>query len=86
MKIRVSNDKNTVEEVRKLLKENGNYCPCRLEKSEDTQCPCKEFREQEEPGECHCGLYIKEAEHDVWDVPSSSNVPTETHIVNTKEN
>ena len=42
--------------------DNGDvvYCPCRLTKSEDTKCPCKEFREQTEPGECHCGLFVKE--------------------------
>lgn len=59
MKIRLNNDKELVEEVRKQLKENDGYCPCRLEKTKDTKCMCKEFREQEH-GECHCGLYVKE--------------------------
>lgn len=47
------------EKVEKLLKENGDYCPCRLQKTPDTKCMCKEFREQDE-GICHCGLYKKE--------------------------
>lgn len=59
MKIRVSDDTKLVAEIRQKLKENNNYCPCRIEKTDDTKCMCKEFREQES-GECHCGLYVKE--------------------------
>lgn len=58
MRIKVSEDKELVESIRAKLKENGGFCPCRLEHNEDTKCPCKEFREQES-GECHCGLYKK---------------------------
>jgi ferredoxin-thioredoxin reductase catalytic subunit len=61
MKIRVSDDAELVAEIRQKLKENNNYCPCRIEKTDDTKCMCKEFREQES-GECHCGLYVKEVE------------------------
>lgn len=35
------------------------HCPCRINKTNETICMCKEFREQES-GECHCGLYVKE--------------------------
>lgn len=59
MKIRLSDDKELVAEIKAKLKTNGGYCPCRLEQNEDTKCPCREFREQE-LGECHCGLYVKE--------------------------
>lgn len=38
---------------------NDGYCPCKIEKSEDTKCPCKEFREQEPYTICGCGLYKK---------------------------
>lgn len=58
MKIRVSDNKELVEEVRAQLKENGGYCPCKIEKTPDTKCMCKEFMDMEE-GECHCGLYVK---------------------------
>lgn len=58
MRITVNSDKKLVAEIRQQLKENDFYCPCRLEKTPDTKCMCKEFREQEE-GECHCGLYVK---------------------------
>lgn len=56
--IRVNEDKKLVKEIRQKLKDNDNYCPCRLIKSEENKCICKEFKEQEE-GYCHCGLYYK---------------------------
>ena len=59
--IRLNDNELLVAEIRKKLKENNGFCPCRLVKDEDTKCMCKEFREQEY-GECHCGLYVKEAE------------------------
>lgn len=58
MKIHVSDDKELVEVIRKKLKDNNGYCPCRVQRTPETKCMCKEFLEQEE-GECHCGLYIK---------------------------
>ena len=58
MEIKVNDDAKHVSEIRKKLKENDGYCPCRLEKNEDTKCICKEFLEQPN-GECHCGLYVK---------------------------
>ena len=60
MKIKVSKDKELVEELRKKIKENDGYCLCSIVKNADTKCICKEFLEQES-GECHCGLYYKEA-------------------------
>lgn len=60
MQVKVSNNKELVKEIREKLKENGGYCPCRLEHTQDTKCMCKEFRDQierRENGECHCGLY-----------------------------
>ena len=59
MKIRFNEDKEIVKQIQEGLKARGGYCPCRVFKNEDTKCMCKEFRDQQEPGECHCGLYIK---------------------------
>ena len=63
-KIILNPDPEVVQTVRQGLKEKGGYCPCRLERSEDTKCMCKEFREQiDDPdfeGFCHCYLYYKE--------------------------
>jgi len=47
------------ESVKQSVKGNGGYCPCLIQKNEDTKCMCKSFREQNHVGECHCGLYVK---------------------------
>lgn len=59
LKIILSPDKKLVAEIEAELNENGGYCPCVLEKSPDTKCICKAFREQDHPGECHCGRFVK---------------------------
>lgn len=63
MTIRQTPNMEYAKEVRQKLKENNGYCPCRIDKTPDTKCMCKDFREQIEKGisgECHCGLYIVE--------------------------
>ena len=50
MKIKLNPDKEMVKTVREGLKRTGGYCPCMLERSTDTKCMCKAFREQKEPG------------------------------------
>ena len=59
MKITYNQDKQIVDKILDALDKNNGYCPCKLEKNNDTKCMCKEFKEQKE-GYCHCGLYIKE--------------------------
>ena len=56
MKILRVNHNNAAEAVAV----NAGYCPCKLDKNDDTKCMCKQFRDQvarKEPGECECGLY-----------------------------
>lgn len=63
MQVTTNPDKELVKEIRNKLKDNGGYCPCRISKTQDTKCVCKEFREMIDNGEtgmCHCGLYIIE--------------------------
>ncbi len=64
MSIRLNEDAAFVEKMREALKKKSGYCPCRLEKTEDNLCICREFREQmKDPdfhGYCHCRLYYKE--------------------------
>lgn len=60
MKLKLNPDKQIVAQIRASLKETGGYCPCRIDRTPDTKCPCREFREQSEAGLCHCGLYVKE--------------------------
>lgn len=63
MPIKLNENAQIVKMLKDKMKENGGYCPCRLTKSEDTKCICKEFREQiDDPsfeGYCHCMLYYK---------------------------
>ena len=58
MKIEVTKDKELELEIREKLRENGGYCPCRIDKNEDTRCCCLDFRNQAE-GICHCGIFSK---------------------------
>ena len=58
MKIKLNDDTELVKEIIQQLKDNQGYCPCRLSKTPETKCMCKEFREQD-IGICHCGLYEK---------------------------
>ena len=44
---------------RKHVIANDGYCPCMVQKTPDTKCMCKEFRDQKTPGPCHCGRYEK---------------------------
>lgn len=62
MKIKINPDKDHVEAMRIALKNNDGYCPCSTEKSKDTKCMCKNFREMKS-GWCHCYLYLKEEEN-----------------------
>lgn len=63
MAVRLNDNKEVVKTIKDGLKKNGGYCPCRVEKNEDTKCMCKEFRDQiKDPnfeGYCHCMLYYK---------------------------
>lgn len=59
MRIKMTDNIKIQKIITDKLIENGGYCPCRLDQTPDTKCMCKEFREQTEPGACHCGLYIK---------------------------
>ncbi len=63
MKITLNPDKEVVRTVREGLIKKGGYCPCRLQKTEEYKCMCKEFRDQiADPnfeGFCHCRLFYK---------------------------
>lgn len=61
--IKIEKMPNT-QEIAEAVKNNQGYCPCALEKNPDTKCMCKEFREMENSGVCHCGLYKKTVTED----------------------
>ncbi len=51
-------NKQEQDKIRESIKENGGYCPCQIDKNENTKCICNNFLNGKEK-ECHCGLYIK---------------------------
>ena len=63
MKIIFNENEKILENIKNALKRTEGYCPCRQEKTPDTMCMCKEFRDQiADPnfyGYCHCKLYHK---------------------------
>ena len=63
MAIRLNEDQALVAQIKEGLRMKGGYCPCRLQKTEDNKCMCKEFRDQiadpDFEGYCHCLLYYK---------------------------
>ncbi len=62
-KVTFNPDEEIVKMVKEGLERTGGYCPCRLERTPENKCICKEFREQmkdpEFEGFCHCMLYYK---------------------------
>ena len=64
MKIRFNEDEQAVARIREALLRREGYCPCRIAKTEENRCMCREFREQiadpDFEGYCHCRLYYKE--------------------------
>lgn len=63
MKVVLNSDEEVVKKIKEGLKKRDGYCPCRVEKTPDTKCMCKEFRDQikdkDFEGYCHCMLYYK---------------------------
>lgn len=64
MSFHLNPDTAMVQTIQEGLAKTGGYCPCRIERSADTRCICKEFRDQlSDPnyhGFCHCMLYQKD--------------------------
>ena len=58
-KMKLNPDKEYLEMMRNSIKERNGYCPCipKYLDSDDTKCPCKEFRENKY---CHCKLYVED--------------------------
>ena len=59
-RIKPNPDLDIFKQITEKIISNGGYCCCAIVKNEDTKCICKEFREKQEEGECHCGRFIKQ--------------------------
>lgn len=66
MAVRLNENAELVARIKEGLKKKDGYCPCRLQKTKENKCMCKEFRDQiADPnfeGYCHCLLYYKSKE------------------------
>lgn len=47
------------KEIEEAIKLNDGYCCCAIQRIPETKCMCKEFRDQQEHGFCHCEQYYK---------------------------
>lgn len=61
--VELNPDVRIVDALKAVMDKNGGYCPCRIQHTPETLCPCEEFRNQiADPkfsGYCHCRLYVK---------------------------
>ena len=48
-KITLNPDAEVVKTVKEGLKRTGGYCPCRLARTEENRCMCREFKDQMPP-------------------------------------
>ncbi len=44
MKVRSNQDAEIVRTIREGLRRTGGYCPCRLARTEENRCMCREFK------------------------------------------
>ena len=63
MRVKLNPDKEYADDIKAKLKQNGGYCPCRTQRTEEFKCMCTEFKNQiadpDFEGFCHCMLYYK---------------------------
>ena len=74
----INPDDTFVKGHKKRIKQNNGYCLSKREKTPDTKCPCKAFRET---GECDCGLYIKDPTYIIApEVPIDHEAQMEAYV------
>lgn len=54
--MKLNPDPDRVKTILKAIEHKEGYCPCVVEKTNDTRCPCKKMREQ---NKCCCKLYVE---------------------------
>ncbi len=55
--MKLNPDKEYTNRIKQAIKQKDGYCCCMILRNEDTKCPCKPMRENQE---CICGLYVNE--------------------------
>lgn len=59
MIIKSNPNKYEFKSISDAIAENDGYCVCKVEHAPKNKCMCKDFRDREKTGFCHCGLYYK---------------------------
>lgn len=59
LKIIPNPDTDKYAEMTVKIFNNSGFCPCVTDKSDDTKCPCKEFRKQQTEGLCRGERWMK---------------------------
>lgn len=80
--IKKNPDTEYLKQVEEAINIRNGYCCCELEDTPDTKCMCKEFREQEESGFCHCGRFYKIKKQ--LDIVLISSIEPESYALLTK--
>lgn len=57
--IKQNPNEDELKEIIEAVDANEGYCPCALEKTDDTKCMCKDFRDSNSTNFCHCGRFYK---------------------------
>ena len=61
--VHLNSNGKVVERLQEVMKNNGGYCPCRIQRTPENICICDEFKAQiadpDFEGYCHCQLYYK---------------------------
>ena len=71
-------DSEFVKNLKKRIKSNSGYCPCKIGKQPENKCPCEEFRMN---SDCACGLYIKDPTYIIADdVPIDREAQMEAYV------
>jgi len=74
----INPDDTFTKGLKKRIKQNNGYCLNKRDKTPDTKCPCKEFRDT---GSCDCGLYIKDPTYIIADeVPIDREAQMEAYV------
>jgi len=53
--MKLNPNKEQVLKIIEAIYKNNGYCPCRVNKSQESVCPCKDFIENKK---CKCNLFI----------------------------
>lgn len=63
--IKQNPNEDELKEIIEAVDANDGYCPCALEKTDDTKCMCKDFRDGNNTDFCHCGRFYKVRDYEI---------------------